>query len=156
MKGERNTMDSTVIQEIANQLGMAVDQAGKFVTEQLPAFAAIKVIQNVVPLVIVWALFAVFAVVALIALALCYKSASKEMKRAATDKENDNFRSRYDYDTDLWDSFMPFCVFSAAGIVALIVALIGIFITACCAPGIYGWSNYPEAMLIDMALKAVG
>ena len=29
-------MDSTVIEEIAEQLGMAVDQAGQFIAENLP------------------------------------------------------------------------------------------------------------------------
>lgn len=43
-------MDSTVIQEIAKQLGMAVDQAGLFIQEQLPSFAALNVVRLSAPL----------------------------------------------------------------------------------------------------------
>lgn len=37
-------MDPAVIEEIAEQLGMAADQAGQFVAENLPGFAALKAI----------------------------------------------------------------------------------------------------------------
>lgn len=40
-------MDDSVIQEIANQLGMAVDQAGQFIQEQLPNFAALQAVKSV-------------------------------------------------------------------------------------------------------------
>lgn len=34
-------MDSTVIQEIANQLGIAVDDAGAFIQQYLPQYASL-------------------------------------------------------------------------------------------------------------------
>lgn len=37
-------MDSTVIEEIAEQLGVAADQAGQFIAENLPDFAVLKAI----------------------------------------------------------------------------------------------------------------
>lgn len=37
-------MDPAVIEEIAAQLGKAADQAGRFVAENLPGFAALKAI----------------------------------------------------------------------------------------------------------------
>lgn len=135
-------MDSTVIQEIANQLGMAADQAGMFITEQLPNYAALKMMQSLVPLVIIWTLFAIAAIASLIALAVCYKARKK-----AINGESDN--------TD-WNYFDSFIVFAFIGAIALFIAFIGVCVTGFTVPEIIGWSNYPEAMLIDMALKAVG
>lgn len=37
-------MDSTVIEEIAEQLGVGAYQAGQFIAENLPDFAALKAI----------------------------------------------------------------------------------------------------------------
>lgn len=138
-------MDSTVIQEIANQLGMAVDQAGQFVTEHLPAFAGLKVIQNVVPLVIVWALFFVLLIAALIALTIAVKARNKD------NEDGDKMWSNRDLDD--YASFWIYAFVGAFAVVALIIAAIT---TGCVVPDIIGWSNYPEAMLLDMALKSVG
>lgn len=136
-------MDSTVIQDIANQLGIAVDQAGQFITEQLPAFAGLKVVQNAVPLVISWAFFLVLAAVSITALVMTSKSVRKA-------KENESI-----WESDYLDhaSFYVFGIVGAFAIFALIIATI---VSACTIPDIIGWSQYPEAMLIDMALKAVG
>lgn len=139
-------MDSTVIQEIAKQLGMAVDQAGQFVTEHLPAFAGLKVIQSVVPLVIVWAMFFILLIAALIALTIAVKTRNKDNK----DEEKTKWRNR-----DL-DDYISFWVFVYVGIFAAIILVSAVIFTGCAVPDIIGWSNYPKAMLIDMALKAVG
>lgn len=40
-------MNSTVIQEIANQLGMAVDDAGMFIRQCLPQYAGLQIFYNV-------------------------------------------------------------------------------------------------------------
>lgn len=140
-------MDSTVIQEIANQLGMAVDQAGQFVAEQLPNYAGLKVVQGVVPLAIIGALFLLFAVVSLVALAVCARAIRKDRKEGRT--------TSWLY-CDAYDDYMSFVVFALAGIVALFLLFILVMGICFNLADIIGWSNYPEAMLIDMALKAVG
>lgn len=148
-------MDSTVIQEIANQLGMAVDQAGQFIAEQLPAFAALKAIQAVVPLVLVWALFIVCALVSIIAILICHKQVKAEKKR----KESDRAEGKSTYYSsyhDEYDDHNSWFVFFVSGVFALVILMFAIIVTGFTAPDIYGWSNYPEAMLIDMALHAAG
>lgn len=148
-------MDSTVIQEIANQLGMAVDQAGQFITEQLPAFAALKTIQSAVPLALAWALFLVCAIVSIVAILVCHKSVKAEKKRKESDRaegKSTHYTTYHDY----YNYYNSWLVFIVSGIFALIVLFFAILITGFAVPDIYGWSNYPEAMLIDMALHAAG
>lgn len=88
-------MDSTVIQEIANQLGMAVDQAGQFITEHLPEFAGLKVVQIATPFCIAGALFVVSAMTAIISFIVARKTL-KERKEAWDDTPYDG-RRFYDY-----------------------------------------------------------
>lgn len=133
-------MDSTVIEEIAKQLGMAVDQAGQFIAENLPAFAGLKVMQATVPLVISWSLVVLCAVVALVSLAVIARLRKKGVSR--------RYNNWSDY--DIWWVFVCAMV---AGAFALIVAVL---LTGFLIPELIGWQQYPEAMLIDMALKAVG
>lgn len=57
-------MDSTVIQEIANQLGMAVDDAGVFIRQCLPQYAELHVLYNVMYAIICVVLIAITAVMA--------------------------------------------------------------------------------------------
>lgn len=133
-------MDSTLIEEIAKQLGMAVDQAGQFIAENLPAFAWLKVMQATVPLVISWSLVVLCAIVALVALAVIARLRKKGVSR--------RYNNWSDY--DVWWVFVCAMV---AGAFALIVA---VFLTGFLIPELIGWQQYPEAMLIDMALKAVG
>lgn len=133
-------MDSTVIEEIAKQLGMAVDQAGQFIAENLPAFAGLKVMQATVPLVISWSLVVLCAIVALVALAVIARLRKKGVSR--------RYNNWSDY--DVWWVFVCAMV---AGAFALIVAVL---LTGFLIPELIGWQQYPEAMLIDMALKAVG
>lgn len=114
----------TVIQEIANQLGMAVDQAGQFIAEQLPNYAAMKAMQISVPLIVL----AVIAGIGLVGFIISFAI------------------TKY-FDDDVTSSF--FLLFAIAGLI-LILGLC-FFLSE-----IIGWMNYPEAMLIDMALKAVG
>lgn len=146
-------MDSTVIQEIANQLGMAVDQAGQFIQEHLPDFAALKAMQAAVPLMIAWGLFIVLAIASLSCLAVCVFCRRKEIE----DKKRDALERGYErgfFKTD-WDDYYSYYAFACIGIASLFVMVVAIFVTVLCAPNLIGWSNYPEAMLMDMALKAV-
>lgn len=142
----------TVIQEIANQLGMAVDQAGQFITEQLPNFAAIKVVQNVTTLVIV----AVALIACAAAVILSYRFNTKSyMNHNYYKKEEILEETHYWCSAYRWE-FASFYVLVFFAILAIISFLCAIFVCADAIPNIIGWSNYPEAMLIDMALKAVG
>lgn len=129
-------MDASVIEEIANQLGMAVDQAGMFITEHLPEFAALKVVQATTPVVIGWGIVAILAIITVVSFVIFYKAYTKQEYAMPGD-----FVSAY--------------IWSCSLAVLVIVVFIVILITGNCVPDIIGWSNYPEAMLIDMALKAV-
>ena len=55
-------MDSTVIQEIANQLEMAVDDAGVFIQQYLPQYANLQILYNILS-AITWLAFIVITVV---------------------------------------------------------------------------------------------
>lgn len=135
-------MDSTVIQEIANQLGMAVDQAGQFITEQLPAFAGLKVMQATVPIVICWALFVIPSIVSVVSVIIANKSCKKN--------NADDSKCR-----KTLDDFYSFWVFVVSGLIALVMLVIALLVTGFSFTEIVGWSQYPQAMLIDMALNAV-
>lgn len=138
-------MDSTVINEIANQLGMAVDQAGEFIAEQLPGYAAMKAMQLAVPLAIAWSLVLVCIIVAAVAIVFC---AVVRKRTIEADKESNRHRVRCDFDD--YNSFYVFIVSLCIGAFFLLIA---VFMTGFDAPSIYGWQNCPEAMLIDMALN---
>lgn len=139
----------TVIQEIANQLGMAVDQAGKFIQEQLPNFAALKVVQSSVPLYVTIGFF----IVVTIACAISTFIRHKEYKAELEDWKN--------AETSVW-SKRPYFIEDYLGITIIISASVSALLLISVVvelllflPDIIGWSNYPEAMLIDMALNAV-
>lgn len=142
-------MDSTIIQEIANQLGIAVDQAGQFIVDYLPQYAAMKTVKPIlfiaITAIILIASFIVFAI---------YNRKAKvdltERKKAFEECEN-HIWSRYPSFEDSFYGNVAIVSFCAL-CVAFLVLIIGLFIAV---PSIIGWSNYPEAMLIDMALKAV-
>lgn len=140
-------MDSTVIEEIAKQLGMAADQAGQFIAANLPNFAAMKTVQCTVSLVVSWSIVILCVAVAAASLGL---TARERRKRMASEKPS------WLRDPSDWEDYLGFwvAIFAAvSGAVALIIAAI---MTCCIVPDLIGWQSYPEAMLIDMAIKAVG
>lgn len=150
-------MDSTVIQEIANQLGMAVDQAWQFITENLPFYAAMKTIPLITELLISWTVFALFFVASIIALVVCRKERNKRIEEKAEIRKECTYGSGwYSYGAEDWICYLSFKAFIALGVIALICLFVATTVTCIDVPKIIGWSNYPEAMLIDMALKAVG
>lgn len=55
-------MDSTVIQEIANQLDMAVDDAGVFIQQCIPQYAGLQVLYNVMYMIL-WIVLIVITIV---------------------------------------------------------------------------------------------
>lgn len=127
-------MDSTIIQEIANQLGMAVDQAGQFITEQLPSFAAMKAIYP-----LSWIIgSAIVAVISTVVFIKCLQAFKSEAKKSIFSE---------DIDVEL-TSIVGLVISAICMIVAVIVLAINV-------PNFIAWLAYPEAMLLDMALKAV-
>lgn len=149
-------MDSTVVEEIANQLGMAVDQAGQFIAEQLPAFAALKTIQASVPLIVCGSLFVISLIILIASILSTVKSVKKEKERFYADRaaldECERYKiNRHCYDLALndYDSYSVVLCSLAATLFLLVVFILAIVITV---PEIIGWCNYPEAMLIDTVL----
>ena len=140
-------MDSTVIEEIAKQLGMAADQAGRFIAENLPNFAAMKTVQCTVPLVASWSIVLLCVAVAAASLGL---AARERRKRMASEKP------AWSRDPSDWEDYTGFWVAIFAAVSGVIVLIIAAIMTCCIVPDLIGWQQYPEAMLIDMALKAVG
>lgn len=152
------TMDSTVIQEIADQLGMAADQAGQFIVEQLPNYAVLKASQLGISLAVMWSLFVVLAAVSLTSIYLC-STWSKKAKADEKEYEKELRESRWSssdkiFKTDIKD-YIAYPVFAITGSIAILVLFVDIFATIIMAPDLYGWVMYPESMLIDMAIKAL-
>ena len=144
-------MDGTIIQEIADQLGMAVDQAGKFITTYLPDYAAFKCMQCTVPIAILSVVTLLLVIASLISLAVFIKAYGQEKGKAA-----ENSHVRWMRRKPLVDDFCSFWVFFVTGCVA-VVLLIALAITiGNLVPQVIGWQSYPEAMLIDQAVKAIG
>lgn len=128
-------MDATVIEEIANQLGMAVDQAGAFVTNILPQYAGLQMLQNIIGLSV-----ATIVIIACIVVFVAYYKYVN--KRAENDTRYEEWERRSDINR---------C--------ALVCGLIGIFAIAGIFIFLYhalGWHFFPEAMLLDMALTKIG
>ncbi|MCU7584568.1 hypothetical protein N1614_04295 [Adlercreutzia muris] len=140
-------MDATVIEEIAKQLGMAVDQAAAFVSANLPAYAGLKAMQAAVPLAIVWSLVLLFALIAAVSLSL----AARERRKCMAEDDRPRWHS-----THKWENYTDAAVAAIAASVGAVFLVIAVLVTAVCVPEFVGWQQYPEAMLIDMALKAVG
>lgn len=140
-------MDATVIEEISDQLGMAADQAGQFITEHLPDFAALKAMQATAPLVIVWSLVALCFAVAAVSILL----AAHERRKCMDDDDQPRWHSTHD-----WENYHGTWVALVAAIAGASALFAAVFLTGFRVPELIGWQQYPEAMLIDMALKAVG
>ena len=140
-------MDPTVIEEIAEQLGMAADQAGQFVAENLPDFAALKATQCAVPLVAFLSLVVILILVAIVSgVQLAKARAKKRLKY-----ENGRIK-----DLDDWDSYISFWILVGSLVILGITILFSFLFVPSCITGLIGWQQYPEAMLIDVALKAIG
>lgn len=132
-------MDKTVIQEIANQLGIGADRAGDFITTYLPQYAALRTWQEVFSVAFAWFLAALLA----IALAAVVKAKARAKAKAGDDWR---YSDKESYDTAI---FAIACI--ASGF--LVFAIIN---TAITVPNIIGWSTFPEAQLISEATRALG
>lgn len=65
--------------------------------------------------------------------------------------ENGRFKDLND-----WDSYISFWVLVGSLVILGITILFSFLFVPSCITGLIGWQQYPEAMLIDMALKAIG
>lgn len=123
-------MDATVIEEIANQLGMAVDTAAQFIADILPKYAGLMVWERTMPCV----LLAVLFVICIIACVKYAKWALKKWPEATIDDQE------------------------AIVILSIGAAITLVFITLLLMHNITvmgSWHLFPEAMLLDMALERV-
>lgn len=144
-------MDGTVIQEIADQLGMAVDQAGQFVTTYLPDYAALKCMQCTVPLAILSAVALPLVIASLISLAVFLRAYCQEREKGISESRVAWMRGKPDV-----CEFGSFWVFFWTGCAAVAMLLALGITLGDLVPQIVGWQSYPEAMLIDQAVKAIG
>lgn len=134
-------MDSTVIEEIAKQLGMAVDQAGQFIASNLPAYAMLKATQSITTIAAAWSIVLVCAIITLVSF-LCLKRVRSK-----------GIKGDYGF---AWSGYSQGFVMALAGTICAVSLLIVIPITAINVADIIGWQQYPEAMLINMAISHVG
>lgn len=129
-------MDDTVISEIGRQLGMATDQAGQFIETYLPQYVAMKVVTDTVVLCMLLGL--------LVVLGVCWGIVFRTYRKK---KSTSRLASEYEgYET----------ASSVIGIVFCVFAFVVIIITATLVPNIIGWSQFPEAMLIEKTLDVIG
>lgn len=134
----------SVVEEIAKQLGIAAETTGQFIATYLPDFAHLQALKMAVPLVVVWILFALCMVVALVAFVVCVK-----VRRVAI-AEDSIWHPRN------WYNYTSFWVSMTALVVGSFLLFIGVLATAVNVPQIVGWFDFPEAMLVDMALSKIG
>ena len=125
-------MDETVIQEIANQLGMGVDKAGDFIAANLPQYAALRL----------WSDVFILALLLLITVALGIAATLLYRHHAALEAKGK------------WSDFDEYAIWvGGIGSCFLIVFIIAaIFLV----PGIIGWACFPEAQLIREAMDMLG
>lgn len=127
-------MDTIVIQEIANQLGMEVDQASQFITEQLLNYAALQILRGISSISLCIAILLASSIV-------LYLSLMSLLKATHAEK-------------DFIDMVIPLTL-SIVFAIAVLAELIVLVILLSNIPNIIGWINYPESMLIDKALHAI-
>lgn len=125
-------MEETVIKEIANQLGMAVDQTGQFITAYLPQYAALKT----------WSDIFVLSMMLLVTVAFGVASA-KLYKHYLALKEDGK-----------WNDFDEYA--QIAGIASGFCAVVFVIVSMFLVPEIIGWACFPEAQLIREAMSAIG
>lgn len=123
-------MEATVIEEIAHQMGMAVDTAAQFVADILPQYAALMAWERGV----VCAVLAVLLVLCIIATVKYTKWAKKEWNEYCTDEE----------------FIILFFVGAALTLAVLVIAL------ACNISTMGSWYFFPEAKLLDLVITRIG
>lgn len=127
-------MDATTVQEIANQLGIGVDQ----ILQYLPAYAQAKIMGLVIPMIAGIILF----IILLIIFIKCYTSYIKYDDAYWGESEKD-LKSTYKKKSD--SNFIMCIVFGSIGAIVLILL---IFAIPSSIEPIIGWSTSPELMLL--------
>lgn len=129
-------MDETVIKEIGNQLGMATDNAAQFIETYLPQYANLRVMLDIAYCIIA----AVVFLILLIAFLLVFR----------VYKKRDD-----DPDISHWDNEG----YGTATVVLLFLVVFAfVVLVVSCAiniPNAIAWSQFPEAQLINEAIKAI-
>lgn len=126
-------MNEKVIEEIANQLGLAVDQASQLVAQVIPQYAAMKVMERSIEAAGFVLLVIVSAVVAIIAIRN-YKRAPEMVSVFDRDEKEKWFY------------------------IALTSLLVGAFATAITlflVQQAAGWAMFPDAKVAEMVLDAI-
>lgn len=133
-------MEPKVIEEIAEQLGMAVGEAAKFIEDILPQYAGLQVVDNIVP--------AVISLAACVACVFAIKKNAEVIKKAKEKYKSNEIRWYSDYCSA---TGFPWAVVW----IAAFVLLVAVFVFSCSAGDAIGWALFPDAKLLDMAVKAV-
>lgn len=127
-------MNEKVIEEIANQLGIAVDQASQFLAQIIPQYAELQVLN--------YGIWTVAALILVIIAVVVAKIGFKKYKECAGSD-------------DIWH-----CVDDIAWFwVTLISLTIGAIATAAFlyfTQQVAGWLLFPDAKVMEMVLSAIG
>ncbi len=133
-------MDATIVQEIANQLGMAVDATSEWLSATLPLYAGYRT-----AVAVAWTIIsAVVVVVSLLAAVVLYRRTNAAIAR---ENEGSNRWKSHDW----FDHPVPYVIIIALAICAVIF-LIPLFVNI---DALVRWSLFPEGATLDMVLKAV-
>lgn len=133
-------MDATIVQEIANQLGMAVDATSEWLSTALPLYAGYRTTVAVAWIVI----SAVVVVASLLAATILYRRTKAAIVR---ENESKGYRAFYDW-------FDHFAALACIIVLAICTAcfLIPLLINI---DTFVRWWFFPEGATLDMVLKAV-
>lgn len=127
-------MNEKVIEEIANQLGIAVDQASQFLVQIIPQYAELQMLN--------YGILAVAALIFVIIAVVVAKIGFKEYRECAGSD-------------DIWH-----CINDTTWFWVTLTSLtIGAVATAAFlyfTQQVAGWLLFPDAKVVEMALKAIG
>lgn len=129
-------MDDTVIREIANQLGMATDQAAQFIETYLPQYASLKVMLDTAYCIIALVVF-VMLLIAFLVIHSIYEKREANPDILSYENEGYEFAS---------------IIAGSSAVVSFIVLIV---ICAVLVPDAIAWSQFPEAQLINQAIAAI-
>lgn len=122
-------MSEKVIEEIANQLGIAVDQASQFLAQIIPQYAGLQVLN--------YGIWIVATLILVVVAAVVVKIGFKNFMEC----------EYYDTNSQMW--WWIFCISLLVGAVATVAFL---YFTQ----QVTGWLLFPDAKVMEMVLSAVG
>ena len=126
----------TVIEEIASQLGIAVDQAGQFISDYLPQYAAMRAAHSLTYLSL-WALALTISIAIFIVV-------FKHVRHMGIDDIEKNVNN-------MVVTLFLVCI----GIVIIFLIAVGFMSVPGWISNFIEWSNFPEAKLINMVLNRI-